>query len=331
MADTTLVRRPPGYPEISAKAFQHPADRAATAALAAIPLLDRVIRKLSELRFERALSQRLLGNAVRLGPRQVSDVWASYKGVLDTLDVAGEPPLYVIQTPESNAMTFGSKQPTVLVWSGLVSTLDADSLRVVLAHEVGHVLSDHTYYLTVLAILQRLAQVPLTLVGRLPVRALLLVLLEWYRATELSCDRAATLVSNDPMVTCRALMHMAGGSLPGMNVDAFIQQANEYGRTDDLLSLPSRFMSEISSTHPFPVRRVNELIRWVTDGDFDRIRGGTYLRRGQEPPASEEFKSAAEHYRQRFIGIIDTVAGGVQTLSRQMTDWLRDPGSLFDT
>lgn len=329
MADTTVTQRAPSYPGISAKAFEHPADRAATAALHSIPVVDRVVKKLSELRFERALAQRLLANAVRIGPGQVPTVWSSYQSCLDALDLEARPPLYAIQTPDSNAMTFGSSRPVVLVWSGLVKNLDETSLRVVLAHETGHVLSDHSYYLTLLAILQRLVQVPLSLVGQLPVRALLLVLLEWYRAAELSCDRAATLVVDDPMATCRTLMHLAGGSLPGMDVDAFVQQAAEYGRSDDLLSLPSRFMSEISSTHPFPVRRVNELIRWVSDGEFDRIRGGSYLRRGQEPPASEEFRAAVDHYRQRFLEIIDSVSGSMQSLTRQVADWLRDPGSWF--
>jgi Zn-dependent protease with chaperone function len=327
MAETTVTQQVPSYPGISAKAFEHPADRAATAALNSIPVVDRVVKKLSELRFERAFSQRLLANAVRIGPGQVPSLWTSYQGCLDALDLGARPALYVMQTPESNAMTFGSTRPVVLVSSRMAATLDPTSLQVVLAHETGHILCDHSYYLTLLAILQRLVQLPLSLVGQLPVRALLLVLLEWFRAAELSCDRAATLVVGDPMATCRALMHVAGGSLPGMDVDAFVQQAAEYGKSDDLLSMPSRFMSEVASTHPFPVRRVNELIRWVSDGDYDRIRGGSYLRRGQEPPASEEFRAAVDHYRQRFVGIIDSVSGGVQSLTRQVTEWLRDPGA----
>lgn len=329
MADTSVAERAPSYPGISAKAFQHPADRAATAALHSIPVVDRVMKKVSELRFERAMSQRLLANAVRIGPGQVPSVWATYQSCVDALDLETRPALYVLQTPDSNAMTFGSNKPIVLVWSGLVRNLDDTSLRVVLAHETGHVLADHSYYLTLLAILQRLAQAPLSVVGQLPVRALLYVMLEWFRAAELSCDRAATLVVGDPMATCRALMHLAGGSLPGMDVDAFVAQAAEYGRSDDLLNLPSRFMSEIASTHPFPVRRVNELIKWVSDGEFDRIRGGSYVRRGQEPPTSEEFRAASDHYRKRFLEIIDDVSGGVQKLSRQVSDWLRDPGSFF--
>ncbi|MBO0893646.1 MAG: hypothetical protein J2O39_04650, partial [Acidimicrobiales bacterium] len=87
MADTSVAERAPSYPGISAKAFQHPADRAATAALHSIPVVDRVMKKVSELRFERAMSQRLLANAVRIGPGQVPSVWATYQSCVDALDL----------------------------------------------------------------------------------------------------------------------------------------------------------------------------------------------------------------------------------------------------
>lgn len=52
--------------DIAPRAFQHPADKAASAALSAIPQLDRVVRKLIELGYERALRQSALGASVRL-------------------------------------------------------------------------------------------------------------------------------------------------------------------------------------------------------------------------------------------------------------------------
>ncbi len=324
-----LVLRAPRYPEISARAFQHPADRAATAALGSIPVIHQVIKRLSALRFERAVSAQLLGNAVRLGPTQAPEVWTSFLACLESLDISSRPGLYVIQTPTLNAMTFGSVKPVVVVRSGLVTALDREEIQSVLAHEVGHVASEHSHYMSVLMILQALARAPLSSLGELPVRALLLVMLEWYRAAELTGDRASALVMGDPMIPCRALMHIAGGALPGMSVDAFVAQANEYASSDDLLSRPSRFFSEIGATHPFPVRRVTELTRWVMEGELDRIRAGSYIRRGAEPPPSEDFKRAAEHYQTRFVEIIESVAGGVQSLSRQVTSWLRTQGGRF--
>ncbi len=45
------------YFNISPKAYEHPADRAATAALKAVPMLDTLVRRLIEWRYERALRQ----------------------------------------------------------------------------------------------------------------------------------------------------------------------------------------------------------------------------------------------------------------------------------
>ena len=67
----------------------------------------------------------------------------------------------------------------------------------------------------------------------LPVRAMYLALLEWHRAAELSADRAAALIMADPLQPCRVLMALAGGSAPGMNFDAFLQQCADYDSEDD--------------------------------------------------------------------------------------------------
>ncbi|HUY29849.1 MAG TPA: M48 family metallopeptidase [Acidimicrobiales bacterium] len=324
------VSERPAYPSISAKAFEHPADRAATAALATIPLLDRVLKKLSELRFERSFQQLLLADAVRLGERQLPEVHAAHLSALRTLDIAGRPELYVAQLPSMNAMTVGSSRPVVMLGASLVKSLPKDELAAVIGHEDGHVLADHVHYATVLAILQRLLSTGLSPVGRLPLQAVVLVLLEWYRCAELSCDRAATLVVDDPMVVCRLLMDISGGGAEGLNVDAFIQQAHEYAETEDVLARPGRWLTELGRTHPYAVRRVGELTRWVAEGEFDRIRSGSYVRRGQEPPVTDQLREATEHYRRRFTEIVDRVAGGTQKLFNQFSAWLRSDGGEGD-
>lgn len=320
------VSERPRYPGISAKAYEHPADKAATAALASIPLLDRTLKKLSELRFERSFQQLLLADAVRLGERQRPDLYGAHLGALQALDIASRPELYVAQLPSMNAMTVGSSRPVVIVGASLLKGVSDDEVAAVLGHEAGHVLSDHVHYATVLAILQRLLATGLSPVGRLPLQAVVLVLLEWYRCAELSCDRAATLVVDDPLVVCRLLMDIAGAGTEGLDLDAFIQQATEYAETEDLLARPGRWLTEIGRTHPFVVRRVGELTRWVGEGDFDRIRSGSYVRRGQEPPVTDQLRKATEHYRERFTEIVDRVAGGTQKLFNQLSSWLRMDG-----
>jgi hypothetical protein len=312
------------YPEISSRSYEHPADRAATSVLHAIPVLDNLVRRFARIGAETRFRQMLLGDSVRLGPDQLTDVWAMHVRAATRLDQEA-PPLFVTREPYGLALTFGMRSPVVVVSSSLVGDYEPDEVESVLAHEIGHIVSDHVTYSTMLVLLAQLlagvfSDFP---IAGLPVRGLYYALLEWSRAAELTCDRAAALEMDDPMVVCRMLMRMAGGALPGMNVDSFIRQATEYTEEEDLFARRSRFASEIGRTHPATVRRVRELVTWVQSGDFDRIRGGSYIRRGDEPPPSAEFDAAVRHYRERFTAMIERTIGGVNKLSNQITTWLR--------
>jgi Zn-dependent protease with chaperone function len=314
------------YEGLSSKSYEHPADRAATAALRSIPLMDKVLKRLAGFGHERQLRQYLIGNAVQISPAQVPDLWARHAWTASVLDVPVVPDLFVTQTPVANALTVGANRPMVVIFSGLAKDYTAPEVDAVLAHEMGHVLSEHNYYQTALQFLALLLARSGALGGPwagLPMTAIYLVLLEWSRAAELSADRASALVVGDPMVTCQLLMRVAGGALDGMSLDAFIAQAAAYADEEDVIARWSRAWMEARLTHPFAVKRTRELMSWVDDGSFDRLRSGQYLRRGQEPPVTAEAQKAVAHYRERFFRILGTATGGVDRALRQLEDWLR--------
>jgi Zn-dependent protease with chaperone function len=319
------IERARRFEQISSKAYEHPADRAATSALGSVPLLDKVLKRLSDLGHERRLRQIVMGNAIRLSSTQIPDVWSSYVQCVSILDLEMTPDLYVINEPNVNAMSIGAKTPIVVVNSSLIGSYSPSETQTDQAHEVGHVLSEHTYYTSALVLLQQFMQgaLPRSLLFGLPARGLYYALLEWARAAELSSDRAAAIVMGDPLAPCRVLMRLAGGALPGMNFEAFLAQAAAYEDEDDLFSRHARFWTELNLTHPMAVRRVKELTEWVDSGEYQRIVDGDYPRRGQEPPPSEEFDAAVAHYRERFSRILNRLAGSVQVVGRQLGDWLR--------
>ena len=321
------------YPGISSKAYEHPADRAATAALKAVPMLDTVVRKLIEWGYERALRQSFLGDSVKVGEHQLPDLWASHTGVCKILDMPDVYDLYVTWGVLGGAQAIGAGKPMVVMDSGLLEKLGPGEQRVVLAHEVGHILSDHVLYMTALNILLSSTMNMPFLLG-LPIRAVRTVLLEWYRAVELSCDRAATLAVRDPRIVCRTLM-VIGGGLPAekLNLDAFMTQAMEYEAWDDPSDRVRRFFNEIGRTHPYAVRRVSEVMKWVQSGDYDRIQRGEYRRRDQESNVREEAGDAAEFYAERFRAIFREMGENITTLGNQMggvaeqvADWIRARG-----
>jgi len=215
----------------------------------------------------------------------------------------------------------------------LLERLGPGEQRVVVAHELGHVLSDHVVYMTALNILLAVSNGLPFFLG-IPFRAVRAVLLEWYRAAELSCDRAATLAVRDPRIVCRTLMVTAGG-MPAdkLDLDAFMAQAMEYEAWDDPSDRVRRFFNEIGQTHSYAVRRVSEVMKWVQSGEYDRIVRGEYRTRDQEADVREEAGDAMEFYAERFRSFfreagdnLTSLGSQVGDLSQQVADWLRTRG-----
>jgi Zn-dependent protease with chaperone function len=273
-----------------------------------------------------------LGAGVRLGQEQLPHIWVLHRECFNALDMQKVPDLYMTQMPIANATTIGTDRPMVVLNSELVRLLDDNGRRAVLAHEAGHVHSDHVLYQTALLILLRLGgSVRLPILAGLPLMAIQFALLEWFRAAELSCDRAATLVTRSPMTTCQTMMVMAGGAASRkLSLDAFVKQANEYVEWEPGYDKLMRFGRELTLTHPYPVRRVHELMNWVRSGEYDRIMSGEYVRRGTRADAREEAGDAAEYYADKFRTIFKETGDGFSKAgdkageaADKLSDWLK--------
>jgi Zn-dependent protease with chaperone function len=315
--------------DISPRAFQHPADRAATAALGSIPYLDTVVRKLIELGYERALRQSYLGSSVRLSEDQLGDVYRDHALAYATLDMDAVPDLYLSQFPMPNALAIGAKQPIVVVQSELLRLLDQPQRRAVFAHEAAHILSDHQLYrtaLTILVLLTRSARLPLPLA---PVRT---ALMEWGRATELSADRAAALVTRDPLAVCRTLMSMAAGAMVDqLDLDVFMRQGLDYKDKGGPIERLTRLMLDLGVTHPMVVKRTHELMAWVRSGEYDRIVGAhEYARRGDPADPRADGGEAVSFYAERVRDAFRDAGESINSVGQELAGWLRRDGSASE-
>jgi Zn-dependent protease with chaperone function len=232
-----------------------------------------------------------LASSVKVSERQFPHIHQMLLDGAYILDMDTVPELFVTQTPLVNAMALGTNQPFIVINSGLVDLLDPEELRAVIGHELGHVLSGHAVYRTMLynliLLAQRIAWMPIGYIG---LRAIIWGLEEWYRKSELSCDRAGLLAGQDVEASRRVLMKLAGGSrLAEMNADAFHEQAREY----------------------------------------DRILGGDYPRRDTDRNASlgEEVRSAAKAYQESWNRSEDPLIGMVRGAAGTMAS---AAGGLFD-
>jgi Zn-dependent protease with chaperone function len=321
------------FPQISGVAWEHPADRAALQALRAVPGVDEVIRKiLALLGGERGIRLLFQGNAVRVGPAQFPRLWHLHTEVCTTFDWPDVPQLYVSQTPFFNAGAYGVDTPFIVIHSAALELLDDDELRVLLSHEMGHVMSGHALYRTIAAVLAIISLGALPMLASLVVLPVRLAFLEWSRKSELSADRAGLLGAQDIVVAQRVDMKMAGGGrgegfAGQMNVDAFMQQAHEYAASGEGLDVVYKVLSTLALTHPMHTVRAAELQRWVTTGEYDWILRGEYPRRGPETterPLKDDLTAAGNYYAGEARELATQVADAARRAAERARDAFRN-------
>jgi Zn-dependent protease with chaperone function len=309
--------------DISSRAWEHPADKGALTALRQLKGFDVVLRKLAGLWNERALRLIYLGSAVRVDHRQFPVVHRAYADAASALDVRDLPELFVLANPVPNAMAIGIDAPFVVITSGLVDLVDEDGLRFVLGHELGHALSGHALYTTMLVQLLRLSNTLAWLpFGALGLRAVIAALYEWQRKAELSGDRAGLLATQDPGAALRCHMKMAGGGdLDDLDITAFRAQGDDYLASPDVRDSVLKLLLLENATHPFAVVRSAELQRWVDDGSYTRVLRGDYPRRDDDRNGQlrDDASDAANHYREAFERSQDPLVSAIRDIGGTLT------------
>ncbi|MCD4524310.1 M48 family metallopeptidase [Nocardioides sp. cx-173] len=305
--------------DISSRAWEHPADQGALVALRRLKGFDTVLKAVSGMFNERAFRLVFLGSSVRVDERQFPTLHHLLLDVARVLDVQEVPELYVAANPIPNAMTVGMNKPFIVLNSGLVDLLDEDELRFVIAHEVGHAVSGHAVYQTLLQRLLQLTGVLNSLpLGALGVRAIVAALYEWSRKAELSADRAGLLATQDPATAFRVHMQLAsGGHLDQLDTTSFFAQGQEYLDAVDLRDSVLKLLLVENRTHPFAVVRAAELRRWVDSGEYTRFLAGDYPRRSTDDQAkvSDAARAAAASYAEAFQQTQDSLGKLVHDLA----------------
>ncbi|HKP76738.1 MAG TPA: M48 family metallopeptidase [Longimicrobiaceae bacterium] len=284
--------------DIDSRSWEHPADRAALNALRKVPGFDEVLRKIFGTFGEPGVRMAFLANAVKVTPTQHPRLHEMWLEVMRTLDAPAEHPLYVTQNPLYNAAALGMDRPFVMLHSEMVRDFEEDELRFVMGHELGHIMSGHQLYTTMLMLLLGLSRGNLSLfsLAALPV---LLALLEWSRKAELSSDRAGLLAVQSAEPGLRTMLKFAGGTFSETNLAAFVEQAEEYRDSKELPDQVFKVLNLLWVTHPFPVLRVAEQRSWFESGAYDRIMAGEYRRRGEpDAPYRDDVREAATSYRE---------------------------------
>ncbi|HQX56365.1 MAG TPA: M48 family metallopeptidase [Pyrinomonadaceae bacterium] len=260
--------------------YIHPADSKALAALRAIPGIDTALKKLLAVTGESAIRVSFMASAIKVTPKQCPDLYAKLQIACTTLGV-DMPDMFIQQNPMVNAFTGGVERPVIVLHSALIERLTDEETLAVIAHEVGHIHAEHVLYLTAARLMEALANLSVArlipgsdIIKFIVSAGISSALLAWSRRAELSCDRAALLVTQDPHVIGRTMMKLGGGTLASkVDYDQFLEQAREFQTNYDENKL-DKFWADIINaglSHPFPVWRVSEILQWVETGDYERV------------------------------------------------------------
>ena len=308
------------FPDISPASWEHPADTAALAGVKQIPALDELLKRVISITTEKSLRLIALASSVRVTERQFPRLHRLLEEACMILDAREVPELYVSQSPLLNAGAVGVNRPFITLNSAILSQFSDKEMLAVIAHELGHILSGHVLYKTLLWLLLKLSSTVIP-VSKMVLSGIIAALKEWDRKSEMSADRAGLLVTQDVAVSYQVLMKVAGGSNEGeMSLEEFFVQADEYEKGGDVIDSVHKLLNVLGESHPFAILRLKELKVWHDSGAYEKIVNGGYVRRGEEKgeDARKSFEKAAGTYRDEFERSEDPLAGAIREVGKKM-------------
>lgn len=253
--------------------FMHPEDAAALRQLESIPGFPSFIKSILSLGLETLQFGINTASAVRLSERQLPDLYRHLPPICQKLGIP-VPEFYLSMDPVPNAWTFGDTRIFITVTSGLVVTMSDEELDAVLAHECGHILCRHVLYHSVADYILRGVD-SLGVLGKLTI-PLQLAFLYWQRKSELSCDRAAALVTT-PEAVSRTMARLAAGPkdiTEKLNMEEWSRQADDYEAiwNSNTWNKALQIYAIAGQSHPFAAVRVREVLTWGESDDFKRMK-----------------------------------------------------------
>ncbi|MCC6748221.1 MAG: M48 family metalloprotease [Deltaproteobacteria bacterium] len=336
-----LAEHPPsGGPKILAEhnpraELQAQGDRELAERILSDFAVRQVIERFEKLAKELSARRHLLGTAVRLTPEMAPDIHAIVDGCRVALGFEEPLETYVYPEVQFNAAAVRPERGRffVILSAGLLEAFEADELRFVVGHELGHHLFQH---------------------HRIPVPPLLaelgrndpgfaLRLFAWQRYAEISSDRAGLFCAGRLEPAAHALFKLASG-LRGarvkVRIDQFLAQVGDLREESERVAKADEpIRSDWFASHPFsPLRlRAAELFsrselmvargtpRQALEEEVEELIGL------MDPSYLQEHSEAAEAMRRLLLAggvLVATANGGIETKAIEALEQLLGAGAL---
>ena len=212
------------------KLYLHDSDKAAMAALKAIPGFSQVMKAFMKIWSEQQLRLINMSTNLRLNEKQMAKYYNMLPPICTKLGI-DVPELFVELDVHPNAYTYGDTKPFIVITSGLFETLPDELIPTVLAHECGHIACHHTLYTTMGRAILNGASAFVSGLGNIALYPIQLAFAYWMRCSEFSADRAAIICDGSAEKSTEVMMRFAGYDkdiMADANVEAFMEQALEY-------------------------------------------------------------------------------------------------------
>ena len=210
---------------------------------------------------------RLLGSAVRVGPRQFAEIDALLDRCVEALQI-DRPALYIspsVGPLEAHALGT-SDEAAIVLGGGLRDNFSDQELVAIIGHTCGHIQNNHTPYLTTLYLLEGAGN----FVVRWAARPAVVGLRGWARRAEITCDRAGLIASRSLDVSITAMVKRALGSrrlFAEVDVDEYLKELDQTTRSG-----PGRFQ-ELMAGNPYLPKRVQALRLFAETTFFRSVIG----------------------------------------------------------
>ncbi len=259
---------------LTASEYINPEDKEWLDVLDAVPGIKSYVGKtLADFR-EKYVTINIIGSGVNITPESYPDLYAHLSDASKILDVQNAPELSMQWSYNMSMETFGSKSPRIAATSGVVDLLTDKELSFLLGHELGHIMAGHKpYHELFMALYSPMmnfipnANVWLALVGR--------KLLNWYRFSDFTADRAGLLACQDIDVAITTMAKLSGAPMKyydNLEAKHFLKQAkifeqNNRGLADNIM----QNLSVATATSPWLVVRAAKLYDWYESGEYQNV------------------------------------------------------------
>ena len=258
--------------------YVHDSDKAALAALKAIPGFSQVMKAFMKVWNEKQERVLRMSSNVRLGENQMKKYYDMLPPICDKLGIK-VPEMYVELDPFPNAYTYGDTNPFIVLTTGLFETIPDELIPTVIAHECGHIACHHSLYHSMGRALANGAGIAALLggLGNIAMTPIKVAFMYWMRCSEYSADRASIICDGGSEKLTELCMRLAGCDKDikaETSIDSFVNQAKEYKDMidDSAWNKTLEFLLVKYDSHPFIAVRAYEGREWASSERFQNIQ-----------------------------------------------------------